>query len=119
MKNIKDTITKILLEQEQTTSKSAYDFMQIHSVEIFEDEIEEGVRPEVFVKGGNTKVTAGDIDDILSKIFTKKALAKKVEDSKPYKAGYKSKGRGKNPYEEDTADYHLYILGVQAEELDR
>ena len=70
MKNIKDTITKILLEQEQPTSKSAYDFMQIHSVEIFEDEIEEGVRPEVFVKGGNTKVTAGDIEGITGAVWS-------------------------------------------------
>ena len=119
MKNIKDTIKNILLEQEKPASKAAYDFMQIHSVEIFEDDIDEAVRPEVFVKGGDTKVSASDVDDILSKIFTKKALAKKVEDSKAYKAGYKSKGRGRNPYKKDTADFHLFVLGVQAEELDR
>lgn len=118
MKNIKDTITEILLEEEKQESKAAYDFKQIHSVEIF-DGIEEAVRPEVFVKGGDTKVSASDVDDILSKIFTKKSLAKKVEDSKAYKAGYKSKGRGRNPYKKDTADFHLFVLGVQAEELDR
>jgi len=118
MKNIRDTITEILLEQEQPKSKREYDFMQIHSVEIFEDDIEEGVRPDVFVKGGDTKVPEGDIDDILSKIFDNKQLAKKLEASKAYKAGYKSKGKSKNPYKKDTADFHLFVLEVQAEELD-
>jgi len=117
MKNIKDTIADILLEDQESSSKTAYDFKQIHSIEIF-DGIEEAVRPEVFVKGGNTKVTDSDVDEILATIFAKKALAKKVEDSKAYKAGYKSKGRGRNPYKNDTADFHLFVLGVQAEELD-
>ena len=114
MKNINETITKILLEQEGPTSKAAYDFQQIHSIEIFGDEMEEAVKPDVFVKGGNTKVLASDVDAILSKIFSNKALAKKVESSKAYKAGYKSRGRGRNPYKKDTADFHLFILGQQS-----
>jgi hypothetical protein len=118
MKNIKDTIVNILLEQEESESKASYDFRQIHSIEIF-DGVEEAVKPEVFAKGGNTKVTVSDIDEILAILFTKKPLLKKVENSKAYKDGYKSKGRGKNPYKNDTADYHLFILGSQAEELDR
>lgn len=118
MKNIKDTILNIILEHEESESKTSYDFKQIHSIEIF-DGLEEAVKPEVFVKGGNTKVTDSDVDELLAIIFAKKALAKKVEDSKAYKAGYKSKGRGRNPYKDDTADYHLFVLGVQAEEIDR
>ena len=77
-------------------------------------EIEEAIDPRKFVLGGNTKATKRDVDAILSKIFINAKLAKQVEDSKAYKAGYKSKGEGKNPYKKDTADFHLYILGQQS-----
>ena len=79
-----------------------------------EDEIEEAIDPRKFALGGNTKATKRDVDAILSKIFMDTKLAKQVEGSKAYKAGYKAKGKGKNPYKKDTADFHLYILGQQS-----
>ena len=57
--------------------------------------LEEAIKPEVFVKGGDTKATKRDVDAILSKIFINAKLAKQVENSEAYKAGYKSKGKGK------------------------
>ena len=84
-----------------------------NSVEI-EEEIQEAIKPEIFAKGGDTKATKRDVDSILSKLFMNNKLAKQVEDSEAYKAGFKSKGKGKNPYKKDTADFHIYILGQQA-----
>jgi hypothetical protein len=77
-------------------------------------EIEEAIDPRKFVLGGDTKATKRDVDAILSKIFINAKLAKQVEDSEAYKAGYKAKGKGKNPYKKDTANFHLYILGQQS-----
>jgi hypothetical protein len=77
-------------------------------------ELEEAVKPEVFVKGGDTKVTKRDVDGMLSKIFINTKLAKQVEDSEAYQAGEKDKGKKKNPYKKDTADFQLYELGVQS-----
>ena len=77
-------------------------------------DLEEAIDPRKFALGGNTKATKRDVDAILSKIFMNAKLAKQVEDSEAYKAGYKSKGKGKNPYKKDTADFHLYILGQQS-----
>jgi len=79
-----------------------------------EGEIHEAIKPEEFVKGGDTKATQRDIDKIISKIFINTKLAKQVEDSEAYQAGEKDKGNKKNPYKKDTADFHLYILGTQA-----
>lgn len=79
-----------------------------------EGEIHEAIKPEDFVKGGDAKATQRDIDKILSKIFINTKLAKQVEDSKAYQAGEKDKGKKKNPYKKDTADFHLYILGTQS-----
>ena len=77
-------------------------------------DLEEAVKPEVFVKGGDTKVTKRDVDGMLSKIFINNKLAKQVEDSEAYQAGEKDKGKKKNPYKKDTADFQLYELGVQS-----
>jgi hypothetical protein len=82
---------------------------------IKEDTLEEAIDPRKFALGGNTKATKRDVDAILSKLFLNAKLAKQVEDSEAYKAGFKSKGKGKNPYKKDTADFHLYILGQQAQ----
>ena len=79
-----------------------------------EESVNEAVKPEDFVKGGNTKVTQREIDKILFKLFTNTKLAKAVEASKAYKAGEKDAGKKKNPYKVDTADYHLYTLATQA-----
>jgi hypothetical protein len=79
-----------------------------------ETELEEAVKPEVFVKGGNTKITKREVDSMLSKIFINTKLAKAVESSKAFKAGEKDAGKKKNPYKSDTADFHLYILGTQS-----
>jgi hypothetical protein len=79
-----------------------------------EETIDEAIDPRKFALGGDTKATKRDVDAILSKIFMNTKLAKQVEDSEAYKAGYKSKGKGKNPYKKDTADFHLYILGQQS-----
>ena len=77
-------------------------------------DLEEAVKPEVFVKGGDTKVTKREVDGMLSKIFINNKLAKQVEDSEAYQAGEKGKGKKKNPYKKDTADFQLYELGVQS-----
>lgn len=77
-------------------------------------DLEEAVKPEVFVKGGDTKVTKREVDGMLSKIFINTKLAKQVEDSEAYQAGEKGKGKKKNPYKKDTADFQLYELGVQS-----
>ena len=79
-----------------------------------EDELEEAIDPRKFALGGNTKATKRDVDAILAKLFMNDKLAKQVESSAAYKAGYKSKGKGKNPYKKDTADFHLFILGQQS-----
>jgi hypothetical protein len=79
-----------------------------------EVEIHEAIKPEVFVKGGDTKVTKKDVDSILSKIFINTKLAKAAESHSAYKAGEKDAGKKKNPYKKDTADFHLYILGTQS-----
>ena len=79
-----------------------------------DEEIEEAIDPRKFALGGDTKATKRDVDAILSKIFMSDKLAKQVEGSAAYKAGYKSKGKGKNPYKKDTADFHLFILGQQS-----
>jgi hypothetical protein len=85
------------------------------SIEVEEAaDLEEAVKPEVFVKGGDTKVTKRDVDGMLSKIFINNKLAKQVEDSEAYQAGEKDKGKKKNPYKKDTADFQLYELGVQS-----
>ena len=85
------------------------------SVEVEESaDLEEAVKPEVFVKGGDTKVTKREVDGMLSKIFINTKLAKQVEDSEAYQAGEKGKGKKKNPYKKDTADFQLYELGVQS-----
>lgn len=80
----------------------------------FDESVNEAIDPRKFVLGGDTKTTKRDVDSILSKIFINAKLAKQVEDSEAYKAGYKAKGEGKNPYKKDTADFHLYILGQQS-----
>lgn len=77
-------------------------------------DLEEAIDPRKFALGGNTKATKRDVDAILSKIFMDTKLSKQVEGSKAYKAGFKSKGKGKNPYKKDTADFHLFILGQQS-----
>ena len=79
-----------------------------------EESVDEAIDPRRFALGGNTKATKRDVDAILSKLFMNAKLAKQVEDSEAYKAGYKSKGKGKNPYKKDTADFQLYILGQQS-----
>ena len=85
-----------------------------YAIETDAPEIREAVKPEVFVKGGDTKVTKREVDGMLSKIFINTKLAKSVEASKAFKAGEKDAGKKKNPYAKDTADYHLYVLGTQS-----
>jgi hypothetical protein len=77
-------------------------------------ELDEAILPADFVKGGDTKVTKREVDAMLSKIFMNNRLAKQVEDSEAYQAGEKDKGKKKNPYKKDTADFQLYELGVQS-----
>jgi len=77
-------------------------------------ELDEAIKPADFVKGGDTKVTKREVDAMLSKIFMNNRLAKQVEDSEAYQAGEKDKGKKKNPYKKDTADFQLYELGVQS-----
>lgn len=79
-----------------------------------EESVNEAMKPAEFVKGGDEKVTQREVDGMLSKIFINNKLAKQVEDSEPYQAGEKDKGKKKNPYKKDTADFHLYELGVQS-----
>jgi hypothetical protein len=80
-------------------------------------DLAEAVKPADFAKGGDTKITKREVDAMLSKLFLDAKLAKAVEANKVYQAGYKSKGK-KNPYDTDTADFHLYILGDQAADAD-
>jgi len=77
------------------------------------ESIEEAVKPADFVKGGDTKITKREVDGMLSKLFIDAKLAKAVEASSAFKAGEKSNGK-KNPYNKDTADFHLFILGQQS-----
>jgi hypothetical protein len=79
-------------------------------------DLEEALKPADFVKGGDAKVTKREVDGMLSKIFINTKLAKSVEASKAFKAGEKDAGKKKNPYKKDTADFHLYTLGVQSAE---
>ena len=83
-------------------------------MKVLGESIDEAVKPEDFVKGGNAKVTKKEVDGMLSKIFVNNKLAKTAESSKAFKAGEKDAGKKKNPYKVDTADYHLYILGTQS-----
>ena len=83
-------------------------------MKVLGESIDEAVKPEDFVKGGNAKVTKKEVDGMLSKIFVNNKLAKTAEASKAFKAGEKDAGKKKNPYKVDTADYHLYILGTQS-----
>ena len=103
-------------EYEFTKDNAAEEVIKLISkiLGIKEDTLEEAIDPRKFALGGNTKATKRDVDAILSKIFMDTKLAKQVEDSKAYQAGYKAKGKGKNPYKKDTADFHLYILGQQS-----
>jgi len=82
--------------------------------ESVEENIEEAMKPAEFVKGGDTKITEREVEGMLSKIFINNKLAKQVEDSEAYQGGEKDKGKKKNPYKKDTADFHLYELGVQS-----
>ena len=82
-----------------------------------EVEIEEATKPEVFVKGGNAKITKREVDSLLSKIFINNKLAKAVESNPAYKDGYKGKVK-KNPFKKDTIDFHLFILGQQSAEAE-
>jgi hypothetical protein len=77
-------------------------------------ELEEAVKPADFVKGGDTKITKREVDGMLSKIFINTKLAKSVEASEAFKAGEKDAGKKKNPYKDDTSDFHLYVLGTQS-----
>ena len=82
-----------------------------------EVEIEEATKPEVFVKGGNAKITKREVDSLLSKIFINNKLAKAVESNPAYKDGYKGKVK-KNPFKKDTIDFHLFVLGQQSAEAE-
>ena len=82
-----------------------------------ENEIQEAVKPEDFVKGGNDKITQREVDKIIGKIFMNNKLSKEVEKAKAYQDGFKGKIR-KNPYKKDTIDFQLYILGQQVAETD-
>ena len=83
-----------------------------------EVEIEEATKPEVFVKGGNAKITKREVDSLLSKIFINNKLAKAVESNPAYKDGYKGKVK-KNPFKKDTIDFHLFVLGQQSAEAEQ
>lgn len=76
-------------------------------------ELEEALKPADFVKGGNAKVTKREVDGMLSKLFIDSKLAKAVEANAAYQDGYKGKVK-KNPFDKDTADFHLFILGQQS-----
>ncbi len=80
-------------------------------------DLEEALKPDDFVKGGDAKITKREVDKMLSKIFVNAKMAKTVENNGAYKAGLKDAGKKKNPYAKDTADFHLYVLGVQSADL--
>ena len=104
-------------EEHFSSANDVIKFVQKIYDEMPKDEsadLEEAMKPAEFVKGGDEKVTQREVDGMLSKIFINNKLAKQVEDSEPYQAGEKDKGKKKNPYKKDTADFHLYELGVQS-----
>jgi hypothetical protein len=77
------------------------------------ESIEEALKPADFVKGGDAKVTKREVDGMLSKLFIDTKLAKAVEANAAYQDGYKGKVKN-NPFDKDTADFHLFILGQQS-----
>ncbi len=76
-------------------------------------DLEEAIDPRRFVLGGDAKVTSREVDGMLSKLFIDTKLAKAVEANAAYQDGYKGKVK-KNPFDKDTADFHLFILGQQS-----
>ena len=80
--------------------------------------IDEAIQPGAFIKGGNAKVTRQDVDKIFARIFLNDRLMKVLAKSKAFKAGEESKGKKKNPYKNDTADFHHFELGTQSAEAD-
>ena len=79
--------------------------------------LEEAIDANTFVKGGEGKATKADVDKIIGKIFINDSMLKKMEKSKPFQEGEKSKGKKKNPYKKDTIDFHHYELGVQSAQV--
>jgi hypothetical protein len=82
-----------------------------------ETNIEEAVKPEDFVKGGDDKIVKREVDKLIGKIFMNNKLSKEIEKAKAYQEGLKGKVK-KNPYKKDTVDFHLFILGQQVAETD-
>ena len=82
-----------------------------------EEELEEAIQPGEFVKGGNKKVSKDDVDKILNRILFNDRLQSTMEKSKAFKEGQKSKGKKKNPYKEDTLDYHHFELGSMESQM--
>ena len=81
------------------------------------EELEEAIQPGEFVKGGNKKVSKDDVDKILNRILFNDRLQNTMEKSKAFKEGQKSKGKKKNPYKEDTLDYHHFELGSMESQM--
>jgi hypothetical protein len=106
-------------EYEFTKDNAAEEVIKLISkiLGIKEDTLEEAVDPRRFVLGGKTKTTKADVDKIIGKLFLDDNLLKKLEKSKAFQAGEKSKGKKKNPYKDDTADYHHFELGIQSSQV--
>ena len=81
------------------------------------ESVQEAIQPGAFIKGGNVKVTQDEVDNIFGRIFLNDRMMKQLEKSKAFKAGESGKGKKKNPYKKDTADFHHFELGAQAAEV--
>jgi len=77
-------------------------------------ELEEALNAKDFLKGGNTKISDSDVDDLLGKIYDNSTLAKALVRNKVYQDG-EDNPKKKNTYKKGTADFHLFQLGQQSE----
>ena len=111
------TVDKLGKEKQKLTMQVVNFFKEDAELEEASTDLEEALKPDDFVKGGDAKITKREVDKMLSKIFVNAKMAKTVENNGAYKAGLKDAGKKKNPYAKDTADFHLYVLGVQSADL--
>jgi hypothetical protein len=99
------------------TKEEAEEYAVKNHDALMKESVNEAIKPADFVKGGDGKATKADVDKIIGKIFINDSMLKKMEKSKPFQEGEKSKGKKKNPYKKDTIDFHHYELGVQSSQV--
>jgi hypothetical protein len=77
-------------------------------------EVNEAVNAKTFVKGGSQAITQDEVEGLIATIYDDSGLTKELIKAKAYREG-EANPKKKNPYREDTVDFHIFQLAQQIE----